>query len=120
MSTSVLDRAQALQSYIQQGRILDAMTEFYSADCAMQENAGAPCIGLAANIEREKKFLSMVKEWKGYTVKALAAAGDVAMIESAMDFINTEGKPVHMEQVSVQRWRNGKVVHERFYYNAGA
>ena len=115
---TILERAQSLQSYIQSGRILEAMTEFYAEGCAMQENAAAPCLGLAANIEREKKFLSMVKEWKGYVVKALAVGENVSIVESTMDFVNTEGKAVHMEQVSVQRWKNGKIVHERFYYNA--
>jgi len=27
---------------------------------------------------------------------------------------------VHMEQVVVAKWRNGKIVHERFYYDTGA
>lgn len=117
-SPSVLERAKELQSYIQSGRIIDAMNEFYAHDCAMQENAAAPCIGLAVNIEREQKFLSAVKEWKGYTVKALAASGDVSIVESAMEFVNTEGKHIKLEQVSVQRWKDGKIVHERFYYNA--
>jgi len=25
-----------------------------------------------------------------------------------------------MEQVVVSRWKNGKIVHERFYYDTGA
>ena len=116
---NVEQRAADLQKYIQSGKVLEAMDEFYAQDCKMQENAGAPCVGLAANIEREKQFLAQVKEWKGYQVKALATSGDVSLVESAMDFINTKGEPVHMEQVSVQRWKDGKVVHERFYYNAG-
>jgi hypothetical protein len=36
-----------------------------------------------------------------------------------MDFIATNGQPVHMEQVSVAKWNNGKIVHERFYYDTG-
>jgi SnoaL-like domain len=116
---NLAQRVSDLQSYIKSGRILDAMNEFYAHDCRMQENASAPCIGLAANLEREKQFLAQVKEWKGYTVKALATAGDVAFVEAAADFINQQDQPVHMEQVSVQRWKDGKIVHERFYYNAG-
>jgi hypothetical protein len=27
---------------------------------------------------------------------------------------------VHMEQVVVAKWKNGKIVHERFYYDSGA
>ncbi|MBL9031893.1 MAG: nuclear transport factor 2 family protein [Phycisphaerae bacterium] len=116
---SIQERLEQMQDYIKSGRVLEAMREFYAQDCAMQENANPPCVGLPANIEREKQFLAQVKEWKGYTVKALAARGDVGFVESAMDFINQQGQPVHMEQVSVTRWRGGKIAHERFYYNAG-
>ena len=112
-------RVNDLQTYIKTGRIIEAMNEFYAQDCAMQENANAACVGLAANIEREKQFLAQVKEWKGYTVKSLAVNGETAFVESAIDFVNQQGQPVHMEQVSVQRWKGGKIAHERFYYNAG-
>jgi hypothetical protein len=27
---------------------------------------------------------------------------------------------MHMEQVAVARWKHGKIVHERFYYDTGA
>jgi hypothetical protein len=116
---NLTQRVNDLQKFIQNGRILEAMTEFYAPDCAMQENGNPACVGLATNIDREKQFLAQVKEWKGYTVKSLAVSQDTAFVESAMDFVNQQGQPVHMEQVSVQRWKDGKIAHERFYYNAG-
>ncbi|TSA04017.1 MAG: nuclear transport factor 2 family protein, partial [Nitrospiraceae bacterium] len=71
MSTANLQqRLQDLFRYIREGKILDAMNEFYDKDVKMQENANPPTVGLAANIEHEKQFLSMVKEWKGFDVKA--------------------------------------------------
>lgn len=115
---NTLDRITALQEYIKTGRILEAMTEFYSPEVAMQENANPPTAGLAANIEREKQFLAQVKVWKGYTVKSLAAAGDTAFVESVIEFTNQQDQPVRLEQVSVTRWKNGKIAHERFYYDA--
>jgi len=115
---NLTQRINDLQDFIRQGKIIEAMTEFYAPDTAMQENSNPPTVGLAANIDREKQFLSQVKEWKGYTVKSVATSGDTAFVETAIDFINTAGKPVHMEQVSVQRWTGGKIAHERFYYDA--
>lgn len=119
-TTNVRERADALVEYIKTGRILDAMTEFYAPDAQMQENANPPVAGLAANIEREKQFLANVKDWKGFAVKALAVEGDVSFMESTIDFVAQNGSDVHMEQVSVARWRDGKIVHERFYYDTGA
>lgn len=115
---AVSQRVASLIEYIQTGRILDAMTEFYAPDTQMQENANPPTVGLAANIEREKQFLSYVKVWKGFAVKSLAVQGDVSFMETTIDFVAVDGKDVHMEQVSVARWQDGKIVHERFYYDA--
>jgi ketosteroid isomerase-like protein len=114
----IADRVAELLRYIQSGRIIEAMNEFYAEDTVMQENRNVPTRGLAANIEREKQFLSQVKEWRGFEATATAVNGDVSFIESTMDFVATTGAEVHLEQVSVARWRDGKIVSERFYYDS--
>ena len=119
-ATNLQQRLQGLLDHIRSGKIIEAMNEFYDRDIVMQDNATPPTKGLAANIEREKQFLSGVKEWKGFDVKASAAGDNVTFYECTMDFIATNGQPVHMEQISVARWNNGKIVHERFYYDTGA
>jgi ketosteroid isomerase-like protein len=118
MSTvNLQQRLNELFDYIRQGKIIEAMNEFYAKDTKMQENAHLPTAGLEANIEREKHFMSGVKEWKGFAVTASGVGDDVTFYESNVDFIATNGQPVHMEQVAVARWKNGKIVHERFYYD---
>lgn len=118
-TTDLQQRLNNLFDYIRQGKIIDAMSEFYDSDTVMQDNANPPTKGRAANIEREKQFLSGVKEWKGFTVTASGVGDNVTFYESTMDFIATNGQPVHLEQVSVAKWSNGKIVHERFYYDTG-
>lgn len=108
-----------LFAYIRQGKIIEAMNEFYDKDTVMQENANPPTVGLAFNIEREKQFMSGVKEWKGFNVTASGVGDDVTFYECALDFIATSGQPVHLEQVVASKWKNGKIVHERFYYDSG-
>lgn len=115
----VEQRVNDLVRHIQEGRILDAMNEFYAEETRMQENRNPPTIGLAANIEREKQFLRNVKEWKGSEFKAIGVGKDVTFYEAAFDWVTTDGVPVHVEQVAVQRWRDGKIVHERFYHDTG-
>jgi SnoaL-like polyketide cyclase len=120
MSTVQLQqRLQDLHSHIRQGKIFEALHEFYDRDTVMQENANPPTKGLAANIEREKQFLSGVKEWKGFNVTASAVGDNVTFYEATLDFIATSGQHMHLEQVSVAKWKNGKIVHERFYYDTG-
>lgn len=117
-TTNLQQRLNDLFDHIRQGKIIEAMNEFYDKGTVMQDNANPPTKGLAANIEREKQFMNGVKEWKGFHVSA-SGGGDVTFYEAALDFIATNGQPVHMEQVSVAKWKNGKIVNERFYYDTG-
>ncbi|MEP6887804.1 MAG: SnoaL-like domain-containing protein [Nitrospirales bacterium] len=118
-ATNLQQRLEDLLNHIRQGKIIEAMNEFYDTDTVMQDNANPPTKGLAANIEREKQFMSGVKEWKGFNVNATGVGDNATFYESVMDFIATNGQPVHMEQTSVAKWKNGKIVHERFYYDTG-
>jgi SnoaL-like domain len=120
MSTANLQhRLNDLLDYIRQGKIIEAIQEFYDKNAAMQENTNPPTVGQAANVEREKQFMSSVKEWKGFNVTALGVGDDATFYECNIDFIATNGQPVHMEQVVVAKWKNGRIVHERFYYDTG-
>ncbi len=122
MSTSttstVEDRLEDLFSYIRGGRILDAIQEFYAEDVVMQENSLPPTVGREANLERENQFLSTVKEWKRFDVTAKGFGEDVTLYETVMDWVTTDGTPVHVEQVVVAKWRGGKIIHERYYHNS--
>ena len=121
MSTiNLQQRLNDLFGCIRQGKIIEAMSEFYDKETVMQDNANPPTVGLAANVEREKQFMSGVKEWKGFNVIASGVGDNVTFYECSLDFIATSGQPVHMEQVVVAKWNNGKIVHERFYYDTGA
>ncbi len=117
-TTTLSERVEALKDYINKGKILEAMEEFYADDVVMQENAEEPTRGLAANIEREKQFLSIVQEWK-WTKWGATAINDrenVSFVEYSFEFVNTDGISVVYSQTSVQRWRDGKIVSERFYH----
>ena len=118
-TTNLQQRLNDQFDYIRQGKIIEAMDEFYDKDTKMQENTNPPTVGLAANIEREKQFLSGVKEWKGFNVTASAVGDNVTFYECSLDFVTTTGQSVHLEQAVVSKWKNGKIVHERFYYDTG-
>ncbi len=116
-SVNLNDRLTNLLAYIREGLIIDAMNEFYAEDVVMQENLEPPTAGRDANIEREKQFLSMIKEWKGFQVISQGSGQDVTFYETVMDWVATDNTPVHVEQVVVAKWQDGKIIHERFYHN---
>ncbi len=110
-------RLDSLLSYLREGRILDAMREFYADNVTMEE-PGQSTHGLAANTEREKNWLSSVREVRNLQVPRHAAGPNTAMYECILDWTDTQGKDHHIEQVAVQTWKHGKIIHERFYYDA--
>lgn len=109
-----------LLEYLRNGRIMDAMHEFYADDVVMEEPAYGKTVGLKANLEREQHFVDSVKEFKGFRADKIGVGEGVSFYENVMDWIDTSGKAIHAEQVAVQQWKNGKIVHERFYYDTGA
>lgn len=120
--SSLQQRANDLVGYIQSGRILEAMTEFYADNATMRENNNPPTVGLAANIEREKQFLAYVKEWKSLNVEAVGVdeAKGKTLVQINFVFDAVDGKTVTYDQVAVQTWQDGKIVDEKFYYDSAA
>ena len=120
-TTNTAQRVEQLKDYINAGKILEAMDEFYHEDVVMQENSEEPTRGLAANIEREKEFLSIVSQWNWTKWHATAVSEtpdgeNVSFVEYSFEFVNTQGETVVYEQATVQRWRDGKIISERFYH----
>ncbi|MEM8964438.1 MAG: nuclear transport factor 2 family protein [Acidobacteriota bacterium] len=107
-----------INGMILQGQILEAFDEFYADHCVMQEPHGTH-EGKATNRKREEEWLASVKEFHGGEVKAVAIGDGVTLSEWWMDVTFQDGNRVNLEQVAVRRWEHGKIVHERFYYNAG-
>ena len=116
-TTTVSQRVEQLQGFINEGKILEAMDEFYGSDISMRENNEPATVGLAANIVREKEFLSVVKQWNWTKWHAVAVNEDtgVAFLEYSFEFVNTDDQTITYEQATVQRWVDGKIVSERFY-----
>ena len=112
-------RIKELLGYIQEGRIMDAMNEFYADDVIMEEPMYGKTVGLAANLKREENFVNSVKEFKGFEAPQVAVGENVSTYQNVMDWVDVNDQEIHVEQVSVATWKDGKIVHERFYYDTG-
>jgi len=114
-----------LVSALNSGDVLGAFERHYAPDVVMQENRKQPVAGFDANLKREKEFMAAVKEWKSLAVTASAvnetsSDSGSTFLEYNFEFINTEDQTVQYEQVTVQTWKDGKIVRERFYYDTGS
>ncbi len=117
MSTRALE--DKLNGMILAGKIMEAFEELYADDVVMVENFEEPCVGKVANRARELAFLEAVAEFHGATLGASAAEGDYSFSEWVFDVTFKGGARTVMKQVAARKWQDGKVVHERFYYNKG-
>ena len=108
-----------LNGMILSGQILEGFEKFYAENCTMQENAEEPRVGKDTNREFEKAFLDSIEEFHGAELLASAVSGDVSFSEWAMDVTFKGMGRVQMAQASVRRWKDGRVVAERFYDNQG-
>lgn len=117
---SILALEQELQTMMAQGQMLEAFDKFYADDVVMVEATGEVREGKAYNREFEIKWLESVEGIHGGGVTAMTSNEETGhtCTETWGDFAFKGGQRMKMEEVSVKKWENGKIVHERFYYNA--
>ena len=118
-ATSVQELDKQLNDDVLAGKIMDAFEKYYADDVVMQENSEEPRVGKAANRKAEEEFMSSVEAFNGASVKASAVNGEVTFSEWEMDITFKGGKRAKFSQVAVRHWKNGKIAHERFFYNKG-
>lgn len=115
VSVAALD--QALNEAILSGKAMEAFEEYYSDDVVMQENSEEPRVGKEANRKAEVEFFSSLAEFHEGKLLSSAVNGDVTLGEWFMDVTFRNGFRLKLAQVAVRRWKDGKIVHERFYYH---
>ena len=118
MSIDLKTAFEDIKSLVLAGKAMEAFEKYYGEDVVMQENENPPTVGKDANRQRELDFFAKLVEFRAMELKCVAFGEDVIISEWFGDYTHQEwGKQTH-DQVSVQRWKDGKVVHERFYYTA--
>ena len=118
MSIDLKAAFEDIKTLVLQGKAMEAFEKYYGEEVVMQENETPATIGKTANRQRELEFFSKVVEFRAADVKSAAYGDDVIISEWFVDYTHADWGNVTHDQVSVQKWQNGKVVHERFYYGA--
>lgn len=99
------------------GRHVEAIEQFYAPHATMQENLMPPRRGLANLVASERDALARQKEIATRPVDFFAIDGERVVIHWIFDFTTLEGRKFMLDELSMQRWENDKVVEERFYYD---
>lgn len=109
------DDVQAVIDGIRAGKILETFDAYYDDEVVMSENGVDERVGKAANREYEQAFVDGVT-FHGAEVGLVLVDGDHAAIEWAFDLTPADASRTTQKQVSMQTWRNGRIVREVFYH----
>ena len=119
-TTTTREQVQELVSLVEKGQVLEAFDTYYADGVTMQENRNAPTVGKSANRAREEQFVGSIAQVHENRAKSVTVDGDRAVIEWVLDFTNTAGQRVRLEQVTLQEWQGGRIVRERFFYDSAS
>ncbi len=108
---------QDLNSLVLAGKPMEAFEKYYHDDVSMQENNLPPTLSKAANRDREIQFFNDVTEFRGAEVKGLAIGDDISYVTWHYDYTHRQWGERNYTQVSVQHWKDGKIIYEQFIYS---
>jgi len=116
--TALLEKITDLNDLVLQGKAMEAFEKYYHPEVIMQENENSPTIGKSNNRRREEKFFASITEFRGAKALKVTLGIGVSMVEWHYDYTHQEWGIRNYNQVSVQEWKDGLIIHEKFYYHA--
>lgn len=110
------DKIEHLNQLVLEGKALDAFELYYDDEVIMQENESEPTIGKHANRQREIDFFGSITEFRGANVEGIAVGENMSTVIWKFDYTHKDWGIRNYKQVSVQHWKDGKIVKEQFFY----
>ena len=113
---TLLQKIEDLNKLVVEGKSLEAFEKYYHDDVMMQENENIPTLGKEANRDREKEFYAAVTEFRSAKPIKITVGEDISMVQWHYDYTHKDWGTRNYNQVSVQEWKNGKIIKEQFFY----
>jgi hypothetical protein len=120
MSTEAV--ARRLVELCRQGLFNEAQAELYSDDAASIEPEGSPfppAKGRAALKEKAERFEASVEAIHGVSCSDPIVAGNWFSCAMTLDMTQKGAPRAQFAEICVFRVRDGKIVHEEFFYDLG-
>lgn len=93
----------------------EAHEKYYHNELIKHENEDAPTIGLDNHKKEMKVFLSKISNQSAEMLNTIIS-DDISVTEWHYRFDHSEWGKRDFREVSIQRWREGKIIHERHLY----
>ncbi|MGL4758962.1 MAG: hypothetical protein ACRCXZ_06495 [Patescibacteria group bacterium] len=112
---NLIELVQAVHKLTNEGKAIEAMELYYDENVVMSEGDGSKCEGLEANLIREGEFFGSIEKLNYMTIDDTFIDGDTVYTTSSFDFV-IAGNPMVGKQISITKWKDGKVIEEKFCY----
>jgi len=106
-----------LESLVTQGRILDAVDEFFHHDIVTKDPGQEETKGKAAKRKMLEGFLGGIQKVNGIKLLSSAVGDSVTLSEYIFDFDMKDGSKIYWNEVIRRTWKEGKITNERYYQN---
>lgn len=114
--SALLEKINDLNDLVLQGKALEAFEKYYHDEVIMQENENAPTVGKNANLQREIEFFSSVTEFRSAKPLKITVGENTSMVQWQYDYTHKDWGVRNYTQVSVQEWKDGRIIKEQFFY----
>lgn len=111
------DHVERFVALVEQGEFVQAFEEFYDDDARVQENMTEPRSGLSNLIKHERAMLGRFREVKGRHIGPILINGDHVVINWLFTFATKGGQEIRLDELTLQRWADDRIVDECFYYD---
>lgn len=117
MATPSLKKlVEELNSLITEFKFMEALDKFYDKEVVTHENENLPTIGLDAYKQSGLRFLDSISN-QSAKLKNVIVSDDMSVTEWHYVFDHNVWGHWDYVQLSLQKWRNGKIIFERHHYN---
>ncbi len=117
--------AKRLVELCREGKYEQAQDELYAQDAVSIEMTGSPggamgdAKGMDAIREKGRRWQENIETIHGGSVSDPVVAGDWFSVAMGIDATYKDMGRVPMQEICVYKVRDGKIVHEQFFYNLG-
>ena len=120
MQNDITNNVNDLAKMLSEGKLLEAFEKYYDENVSMQENEMEPRVGKEANRKGEEAFVGGFNKINKIEILGVAIGDNYSVMEYHFDVDHKEYGRINKKQVAVQRWQDGKIVNEKFYYDPAA
>jgi hypothetical protein len=104
-------------AYVEAGKYVEAISEFYAETAFMKENLAEPRVGRENLIRHERAVLAGLAQMRTERVGPVLVDGDRVTINWVFEMTTSDGKKRSFDELALQKWSGERIVEEQFYYD---